>query len=153
MWLIPLDKQQVKHNFFFFFDSVAVEIMQLNLPISTRKDDHRPNVVLWISFQLLDRSWPIIFYQKNKWMYISNIWSVSMLCHKFIIRFGHQDGVSSIDCLRRERPVTGGMNDRTVRLWKVLEESQLVFHGHRWDSGVYAQFRVLPSIHNACRPC
>ena len=49
----------------------------------------------------------------------------------FFVRFGHQDGISSIDCLSRERPVTGGMSDRTVRLWKVLEESQLVFHGHK----------------------
>ena len=49
----------------------------------------------------------------------------------FTVRFDHQDGISSIDCLSRERPVTGGMSDRTVRLWKVLEESQLVFHGHK----------------------
>ena len=46
----------------------------------------------------------------------------------FSVRFGHQDSISSIDCLSRERPVTGGMSDRTVRLWK---ESQLVFHGHK----------------------
>ena len=48
-----------------------------------------------------------------------------------VYRFGHQDGISSIDCLSRERPVTSGMNDRTVRQWKVVEESQLVFHGHK----------------------
>ena len=47
------------------------------------------------------------------------------------LRFGHQDSVSSIDCLSRERPVTAGMNDRTVRVWKIIEESQLVFHGHK----------------------
>jgi len=50
----------------------------------------------------------------------------------FLCRFGHQDSVSSIDCLSRERPVTAGMSDRTVRMWKVVEESQLVFHGHKW---------------------
>ena len=46
-------------------------------------------------------------------------------------RFGHQDSVASIDCLLRERPITAGMNDGTVRVWKVAEESQLVFHGHK----------------------
>ena len=53
----------------------------------------------------------------------------SFACPPF--RFGHQDSVSSIDCLSRERPVSAGMNDRTVRVWKVIEESQLVFHGHK----------------------
>lgn len=48
-----------------------------------------------------------------------------------VCRFGHQDSVGSIDCLMKERPITAGMNDRTIRLWKVAEESQLVFHGHR----------------------
>ena len=48
------------------------------------------------------------------------------------IRYGHQDGVSAIDCLHRERPVTAGTNDRSVRVWKVVQESQLVFTGHKW---------------------
>ena len=46
-------------------------------------------------------------------------------------RYGHQDGISAIDCLARERPVTAGMSDRTVRVWKVVQESQLVFSGHK----------------------
>ena len=37
-----------------------------------------------------------------------------------------------IDCLSRERPVTAGANDKTIRAWKVIEESQLVFHGHKY---------------------
>jgi len=48
------------------------------------------------------------------------------------IRFGHQDGVSSMDCLQRERPVTAGSSDQTLRVWKVVEESQLVFNGHKY---------------------
>ena len=44
-----------------------------------------------------------------------------------IIRFGHQDGVLGIASLFRERAVTCGARDMTVRLWKVPEESQLVF--------------------------
>ncbi|GMH27706.1 hypothetical protein Nepgr_029549 [Nepenthes gracilis] len=40
--------------------------------------------------------------------------------------FGHQSEVLTIDCLRKERALTIG-RDRTMRLWKVPEESQLVF--------------------------
>ena len=46
-------------------------------------------------------------------------------------RYGHQDPVTSIDCLLRERPVTSGGADKSVRVWRVVEESQLVFGGHR----------------------
>ncbi|KAK3027540.1 hypothetical protein RJ639_041731 [Escallonia herrerae] len=40
--------------------------------------------------------------------------------------FGHQSEVLTIDCLRKERVLTVG-RDRTMHLWKVPEESQLVF--------------------------
>ncbi|KAG0477153.1 hypothetical protein HPP92_013994 [Vanilla planifolia] len=40
--------------------------------------------------------------------------------------FGHQSEVLTIDCLRKERLLTVG-RDRTMRLWKVPEESQLIF--------------------------
>ncbi|XP_010537829.1 PREDICTED: U3 snoRNP-associated protein-like YAO [Tarenaya hassleriana] len=40
--------------------------------------------------------------------------------------FGHQDEVLTIDCLRRERVLTVG-RDRTMQLFKVPEESRLVF--------------------------
>ncbi len=43
--------------------------------------------------------------------------------------FGHQDQITSIDTLTRERCLTSGARDRTVRLWKVAEESQLIFRG------------------------
>ena len=44
--------------------------------------------------------------------------------------FGHQDAITGLDCLSRERCVTAGGRDNTVRVWKITEESQLVFHGH-----------------------
>ncbi|KAJ4976621.1 hypothetical protein NE237_001727 [Protea cynaroides] len=40
--------------------------------------------------------------------------------------FGHQSEIVTIDCLRKERVLTVG-RDRTMRLYKVPEESQLVF--------------------------
>ncbi|KAJ1690479.1 hypothetical protein LUZ63_014634 [Rhynchospora breviuscula] len=40
--------------------------------------------------------------------------------------FGHQSEILTIDCLRKERLLTAA-RDRTMRLWKVPEESQLIF--------------------------
>jgi ribosomal RNA-processing protein 9 len=61
---------------------------------------------------------------------------VNHVCFGFLLhmlcRFGHQDSITGIDSLVRERAITAGGNDRTVRVWKVIEESQLVFHGHRY---------------------
>jgi ribosomal RNA-processing protein 9 len=43
--------------------------------------------------------------------------------------FGHQDTIVSLDALRGESAVTAGARDRTVRFWKIADESQLVFRG------------------------
>lgn len=43
--------------------------------------------------------------------------------------FGHQDSIIDIDALRNETTVSAGGRDRTVRYWKVLDETQLVFRG------------------------
>lgn len=43
--------------------------------------------------------------------------------------FGHQDAVVAVSALGQEKCVTAGARDRTARLWKVVEESQLVFRG------------------------
>merc|ERR1719361_431397 len=42
--------------------------------------------------------------------------------------FGHQDKVTGIDAGIRERVLTSGGRDGTVRIWKIVEESQLVFN-------------------------
>ena len=47
------------------------------------------------------------------------------------LRFGHEDGITGIDSLAKDRTVTSGGRDRTVRLWKIPEESQLVFRAHK----------------------
>ncbi|KAJ3188476.1 pre-rRNA processing protein [Irineochytrium annulatum] len=43
--------------------------------------------------------------------------------------FGHQDQIQSIDTLTYDRCITAGARDRTVRLWKIVEEAQLIFRG------------------------
>ena len=40
--------------------------------------------------------------------------------------FGHQAEVYALDALRQERAVSSG-HDHTCRVWKIPEESQLVF--------------------------
>lgn len=46
-------------------------------------------------------------------------------------RFGHQAPVTGIDALSRERAITAGGFDCTIRIWKIAEESQLIYNGHR----------------------
>ena len=54
-----------------------------------------------------------------------------LCCSTLVLRYGHQDPVTSIDCSLQERPVTEGGADKSVRVWKIVEESQLVFGGYR----------------------
>lgn len=49
--------------------------------------------------------------------------------------YGHQDSVPSIATLGKEVCVTVGSRDRTARLWKVAEETQLVFRGPETSGG------------------
>lgn len=42
--------------------------------------------------------------------------------------YGHQFGVTGIDCHRKERPVSVG-RDRTARAWKLQEDTHLIFRG------------------------
>ncbi|KAJ1425507.1 WD40-repeat-containing domain protein [Ochromonadaceae sp. CCMP2298] len=44
--------------------------------------------------------------------------------------FGHQDGVHALDCGSKEKPISAS-SDRSLRLWKVAEETHLVFRGHK----------------------
>jgi ribosomal RNA-processing protein 9 len=43
--------------------------------------------------------------------------------------FGHQDGIVCLDALRAETAVSAGSGDKTVRFWKIVQETQLVFRG------------------------
>ena len=42
--------------------------------------------------------------------------------------YGHQFGVTAIDCHRKERPISAG-RDRTARAWKLAEDTHLIFRG------------------------
>jgi len=43
--------------------------------------------------------------------------------------FGHQDCVTCVDALGGEIAVSSGGQDRTIRYWKIVDETQLVFRG------------------------
>ncbi|XP_005177615.2 U3 small nucleolar RNA-interacting protein 2 [Musca domestica] len=57
------------------------------------------------------------------------IWSLDEMAYVESL-FGHQAPVTGIDALSRERAVTSG-SDCTLRIWKITEESQLIYNGHR----------------------
>lgn len=44
--------------------------------------------------------------------------------------YGHQDAIQQLDMLSRARVLSCGGQDRTLRLFKVAEESQFVFNGY-----------------------
>ena len=62
-----------------------------------------------------------------------------------IFRFGHQDKITAIDSLSRERAVTSGGRDASIRIWKIIEESQLVFNAH--SMYVFLMFYKVLSYH------
>lgn len=51
-------------------------------------------------------------------------------------RFGHQSPITSIDAMSQERCITSGGYDRSIRLWKIVQESQLIFNDTESSSSV-----------------
>ena len=43
--------------------------------------------------------------------------------------FGHQEALTGLDSLRGDSAISSGGRDRTVRFWKIGDETQLVFRG------------------------
>ncbi|RSL42364.1 hypothetical protein CEP54_015504 [Fusarium duplospermum] len=60
------------------------------------------------------------------------VWSLDEMAYVETL-FGHQDEILDIDALAQERCISVGARDRTARLWKVAEETQLVFRGGAVD--------------------
>ncbi|KAL4944911.1 hypothetical protein BDV06DRAFT_186104 [Aspergillus oleicola] len=57
-------------------------------------------------------------------------WSISTAGHAYVeTLFGHQDNVTSVAAMTIDQCISVGARDRTARLWKVVEESQLIFRG------------------------
>lgn len=56
------------------------------------------------------------------------IWNLDGMAYVQTL-FGHQDDVVGVSSLAAERCVTVGARDKTARVWKIVEESQLVFRG------------------------
>ncbi|KAL5342598.1 WD40-repeat-containing domain protein [Aspergillus crustosus] len=57
-------------------------------------------------------------------------WSISTAGHAYVeTLFGHQDHVTSLAAMTIDQCISAGARDRTARLWKVVEESQLIFRG------------------------
>jgi ribosomal RNA-processing protein 9 len=56
------------------------------------------------------------------------VWSIDDMCYVETL-YGHQSEVHGIDALSIERALTCGA-DHTLRLWKIVEDSQLIFQGH-----------------------
>jgi len=57
-----------------------------------------------------------------------NIWSIEDMTYIDTL-FGHQSPILGLDSLQADRALTCG-SDRTCRIWKIPEESQLVFRGN-----------------------
>lgn len=57
------------------------------------------------------------------------VWSLDEMVYVETL-FGHQSQITSVDSLYKERALTSGGNDRTLRVWKIVDESQLVYAGH-----------------------
>ena len=84
----------------------------------------------------------IAFSRDNLTFYSSStdrtvkIWSIESGEALYIdTLYGHQDSVASLAALGKESCVTVGSRDRTARLWKIAEETQLVFRGPESSGG------------------
>ncbi|KAH1497348.1 hypothetical protein KXV92_003376 [Aspergillus fumigatus] len=79
-------------------------------------------------------------------------WSLSSAGHAYVeTLFGHQDNVSSVAAMTIDQCISVGARDRTARLWKVVEETQLVFRGgsskHAYQENTIDCVAPLPPTH------
>lgn len=80
-------------------------------------------------------------------------WSISAAGHAYVeTLFGHQDHVTSVAAMAIDQCVSVGARDRTARLWKVIDEAQLVFRGGSSKNASYRENNIdciapLPPAH------
>lgn len=58
------------------------------------------------------------------------VWSLDEMAYVETL-FGHQAGITGIDAGSKERVITAGGSDCSVRIFKIAEESQLIYNGHQ----------------------
>jgi len=70
-------------------------------------------------------------------------WSISGAGHAYVeTLFGHQDHVTGVAAMTIDECVSVGARDRTARLWKVVDETQLVFRGGAPRSAPYHESNI-----------
>lgn len=74
------------------------------------------------------------------------VWGLEQLAYIDTL-FGHQDAVQAIHSLAFERCLTVGTRDRTARLWKIPEESQLIFRASEDVGGSLEAVQMLDEGH------
>lgn len=80
-------------------------------------------------------------------------WSVSGAGHAYVeTLFGHQSGIEQIAAMTIDECVSVGGQDRSSRLWKVIDETQLVFRGGASKNAPYHETHMdcvapLPPAH------
>lgn len=80
-------------------------------------------------------------------------WSISGAGHAYVeTLFGHQSGIEQIAAMTIDECVSVGGQDRTSRLWKVIDETQLVFRGGASKKAPYHESHLdcvapLPPAH------
>lgn len=70
-------------------------------------------------------------------------WSISGAGHAYVeTLFGHQDQIPGIAAMAIDQCVSVGSRDRTARLWKVVDETQLVFRGGASKNAPYHENNI-----------
>lgn len=70
-------------------------------------------------------------------------WSISSAGHAYVeTLFGHQDHVTGVGAMTIDQCVSVGARDRTARLWKVVDETQLVFRGGASKNAPYHENNI-----------
>lgn len=70
-------------------------------------------------------------------------WSLSSGGHAYVeTLFGHQDNVASVAAMTTDQCISVGARDRTARLWKVVDETQLVFRGGASKNAPYHEHNI-----------
>jgi len=59
------------------------------------------------------------------------VWTLDEMAYIETV-FGHRDNIQAIDAMTKERAITAGGRDNSIRVWKIVEESQFVFDSKAW---------------------